>query len=222
MCSRGSVRLRNISPAGNVAGLVRTLRLGTPTELQYTPSAANLTSVQQLIEGHSRTHTYSGSTLTETHQWDQIPVNQTDYMGFTNIGFQNSFWSSATQRGMSTVFMYISALGYQQTYEVSFAGDYYCRYGASGPLANIAQLPPTTTIAHTNYMRDVAESVGSAGINIIKDVGSFALNGAQSMASGYLKNLINSSYSARAPQLMSGIGAQRGMLALEEGALALV
>jgi len=165
MPTRGSLRIRNVTRAADVAGVVRALRIsaGIPTS-----NSAELTALGQYIRGHSRTRTYSAEELCTVHQWDQIPVSQDLYHHFTApptdlTGFQNY----VQDPGVSTICLLIEANAQVQDYELTFAMNAWARYNVIGPLTNSYSLPQTVPLAVTNAMRDAAEAAGSVGKRIV-------------------------------------------------------
>lgn len=189
MCSRGSIRIRNITPAANVAGAVHVLRTssGFPN-FWNTPTAGVTESVKDYVLEHRDTVSMSGSQLTGTHQWDCIPVSQDKYHAFVapdeNLSMQ-------TDPGLSNIFFLIEHDSTQnQTYEFSFAASYYARYRVIGPLANSAESPPVIPLGMINHVRDLAESIGSLGTPLIKSVMNAAVDGAQQSLPGFLGNLV--------------------------------
>jgi hypothetical protein len=190
MCSRGSLRLRNVSRAADCGGVVRVLRLSTGF---FATTDAQKDALVSLIRGHTRTVTYSGSSLSQCHQWDAIPVSQGKYMEFNK---PETGIASYNDPSVSNLLVLIEDFATAQTYEATVAATYYARYSVSGPLANLSFPPPTTTIAHTNYVRDTAEAVGSAG----KQVAQAGFAGltqnlarrAYTAGSGFLESMMNS------------------------------
>jgi len=191
LCSRGSVRLRNTSRAADAGGVVRVLRLGTPIEF----SANEMGQVYSMVKSHPRTHTYTGSSLTATHQWDCIPVDQASYTRFISpvSGYDvlqhSSLANVQASPAVSSVIFVFENFSQVQDYEFSIAACYYARYRYTGPLASMASLPPTTTIARSNMLRDIAESVGSAGRKIITAGGNAMVNKLIAGTEGFVGNL---------------------------------
>ena len=179
MATRGSLRLRNGSPAGSTAGFVHVLRASTGLpDFHATPTECD--NIVGMVMENTRTITYSGSSLTTTHQWDNIPVSQDKYHAFiaphvTRLEIQDP--------GMSTILMVFDhATGATQYYEISMAACYYARYRFAGPLANKAEVHPTAPLDLVNRTRDVIEMAGSAGKSL--------LNAVQNAATGMLGNLL--------------------------------
>lgn len=172
MCSRGSIRIRNLTPAGLVGGAVHFMRASQGLDdirqsLQGPPE-----NIKDLVLGSKDTVTMSGSQLTQTHQWDCIPVSQDKYHAFAT--------PSATypwiDPGISTVIILIEHSVEAQTFEFTMAATYYARYNKVGPLANAASAPPTAPLPTINRVREGAEMLGSlgkpllmAGMNALKD-----------------------------------------------------
>lgn len=188
MCSRGSIRIRNLTAAGKVAGAVHILRVssGLPDLSVATTGAP---SIKQLILENSRTVTMSGSTLTMSHQWDCIPVSQDEYHKF----FVPDLYSKSIQvPGLTTIaILFEHVAGEAQQYEVSMAASYYARYNIIGPLANSAITPPTAGLPLINKLRDAAEAVGSLGKPVMQAVGGFVRDSAVEMVPGFAGNLRN-------------------------------
>jgi len=186
MCSRGSVRLRNTSPAAQVAGVVHILRVSTGIPNFYaTPADAE--SVKALILTHKDTVTLSGSQLTQTQQWDCIPVSQDKYHGFIQPFGGNS--TVLQDPGVSTILMLFETTPSTQYYEFSMAASYYARYRYSGPLANASMLPPTCPIGKANQARDLYEKMGSIGKPIVAAIGGALQDAATDALPGLIGNM---------------------------------
>lgn len=190
MCSRGSIRIRNLTAAGKVAGAVHILRssTGLPNLLQSS-STSKAAGIKNLILENSRTVTMSGSQLTLSHQWDCIPVSQDRYHAFAPPG---NYSFSVVDPGISSVCVLLEHVdGESQQYEFSMAASYYGRYNVIGPLANSAITPPTVGLPIINKLRDAAESVGSMGKPVMQAIGGFLRDTAVEMTPGFAGNLRN-------------------------------
>jgi len=186
MCTRGSVRLRNVSPAGEMAGAVHCLKLSSGAPGLNTSAYSELAS---LVLSHQRTHTTSGSQLSMTHQWDCVPVSQDKYHGFHSPIYGNG---EAYDPGLTTIlFVFEHSAAKEQTYEFSMAACYYARYAVTGPLSNAASLPPTCGIAQINRSRDFLERLGSLGRPIAATAASAFADRAMEAIPGMLGNLVN-------------------------------
>lgn len=186
MCTRGSMRLRNVSPAGEMAGAVHCLKLSSGTPGLNSGAYDELTA---LVESHQRTHTTSGSQLSATHQWDCVPVSQDKYHGFHFPTYGNS---ESYQPGLTTIlWVFEHSTVKEQTYEISMAACYYARYAVTGPLSNAAQLPPTCSIAQVNRSRDFMERLGSMGRPIVATAATALADRAMEALPGMLGNLVN-------------------------------
>lgn len=198
MCSRGSLRIRNLTPAGDVAGAVHILRVSTGLTHFYShPTTAP--DIAEMILQHKDTVTMSGSTLTETHQWDCIPVSQDKYHEFKT---PDNLQSSISDPGLSTILVLFEHPTPQQHYEMSMAATYYARYRFSGPLANASGHPPVAPLNVINKIRDVAESIGSLGTPLFKAGMAMAKREMESAMPGMLGNLVRQN--AGFPALMNG------------------
>lgn len=168
MCTRGSLRLRNVSPASDMAGAVHVLKLSTGLDTNFTDPWKVL--LAGLVTGHQRTVTFSGAQLSATHQWDCIPVSQDRYHSFHPPTAGNL---ELERPGLSTIAMVFDhSASKAQTYEFSICANYYARYSTIGPLANSAVLPPTVPLALANRARDAIEQIGSNAKPLLQ----FALN----------------------------------------------
>jgi hypothetical protein len=183
MCSRGSMRVRNFSRAADSGGLIKVLRLSTGFDLTLQTPAV----LDDMIHGNARTRAYTGSSLTQSHQWDCIPVSQDKYHAFTAV---NTALGEVLDPAVSSTVIYFASTAVTNNYEVTFAATYYCRYRFIGPLTNMAANPPTIPIAKSNMLRDIAESVGSAGRLVGNAIGAEMTSVAKEVLPGYLGNLV--------------------------------
>lgn len=174
MTARMSIRLRNISPALEVAGQMYVLNMAAGVELTTAPTYATLV---RYVESHPRTVTFSAHELRTSRQWNSHPVDQSAYHRFSFPGKTNDdFKAGLTDPGMSTMVLVFPVIGNaealtEQQYELTVQGSYYARYKVTGPLAHAAELPPTLPLPILNGARDFAEAVGSMGMRAI---GEFA------------------------------------------------
>jgi hypothetical protein len=162
MCAKFSVRIRNISKAVDVGGVVRVLNMsaGAATSSSHVPDLVNLI---QYVEAHPRTVTFGAAELRSTQQFDTHPVDQSLYHKFTSPNTSLAEWEDALKEpAMSTIVMVIPTFPGNQ-YEVTANGHYYARYRVTGPLANMAANPPIADLSALNRARDEAESLGSRG-----------------------------------------------------------
>lgn len=162
MCAKFSVRIRNISKAIDVGGVVRVLNMsaGTSGNSAKIPELINLI---HYVEAHPRTVTFGASELRSTHQFDTHPVDQNRYHSFQKPSEDILGWDAALENpAMSTIVMVIPVFANNQ-YEVTANGHYYARYDVSGPLANMASPPPIADMSALNRARDEAEALGSKG-----------------------------------------------------------
>lgn len=199
LTARLSVRLRNISPALEVAGQCYSLNMASGLGLLTQDNWVNLIDY---VESHPRTVTYSAHELRSCRQWNAHPVDQSAYHRFTSPGTDaNAFQQGLLDPGMSTivlVFPIISssdALADQQ-YELTVQGQYYTRYRVTGPLAHAAEAPPTMPLPILNAARDAAEAVGSFGMHAL---GEFAQGAGQAA----MQALTSGRVPFRAQQLMA-------------------
>lgn len=186
MCSRGSIRIRNLTAAGSVASAVHILRVSTGlTNFYGTPSDSE--AIKDLILESKDTCTMSGSELTGTHQWDCIPVSQTNYHDFIS---PDNHVSKLLDPGVSTILiLFEHPSSSNQDYELSMAATYYARYRITGPLANAAGHPPTLSLDLINMLRDGAEQLGSLGMPLLKSGVRALKNEAETAIPGMLGNL---------------------------------
>lgn len=162
MCAKFSVRIRNISKAIDVGGVVRVLNMSAGT-------SANSARIDELInlihyvEAHPRTVTFGAAELRSTQQFDTHPVDQTRYHQFRKPTEDILGWDAALgDPAMSTIVMVIPTFANNQ-YEITANGHYYARYDVTGPLANMASNPPVAEMSALNRARDEAEALGSRG-----------------------------------------------------------
>jgi hypothetical protein len=185
LCSRGSIRVRNTSRAADAGGVVRVLRTGTPISVGST----ELGYLYEMVKNHPHTHTYTGSSLTAAHQWDSIPIDQSSYSKFIEPTSAYGVLSADKNPAVSSVIIVFEAFSTVQNIELTVAACYYGRYRYAGPLASMASLPPTTTLARTNILRDIAESVGSAGRKVADATGNALVARLIGGAEGFVGNL---------------------------------
>lgn len=189
MCSRGSIRLRVVTQASNVQGLVQVLKVSTGLNIG---NSTTIQDVENLVETNSRTRTYGLSELTVSHQWDCIPVSQDRYHAFLAPTDGSGLIEDP---GVSTIVFMFQSPTVDQNISFRMAANYWCRYRYSGPLANAAVAPPTVPLAIVNGMRDALEAIGSQGRKVLHDAFGAAANLAAeatgSAVGGYLGNLRN-------------------------------
>jgi len=85
--TRCSFRMRNWTQHVGVGGIVRVLRMTTGVALRYGTGYTSNGELAQLIEGirtHSRTRTYGGEELTDTHQKNCTVVDQSKATWFND------------------------------------------------------------------------------------------------------------------------------------------
>ena len=160
MCSKFSVRLRNMSKAVDVEGVVRCLNMAAGVQLQTSGDYENLLNY---VDAHPRTTTFGAAELRATRQWDTHPVDQSKYHNFASPGVPVSDWLGTLEDPAMSTLVFIFPSVPNNNYELTAAGHYYARYRVTGPLANMATHPPTQTVSMLNRLRDEAEKVGSDG-----------------------------------------------------------
>jgi len=153
----------------------------------YTDTASS-EDIKNLILNHKDTVTLSGSQLTNTQQWDCVPVSQDKYHSFIQPAGGNS--TVLLDPGISTVLILMETAPEDQQYEFSMAGTWYARYRFTGPLANCAIAPPTAPLAAVNKSRDFAEAMGSVGRPIMAAMGGALKDAASDALPGMLGNLM--------------------------------
>jgi len=182
MCSRGSLRVRNMTRSLNVAGSAQILRRSVPlTGLIDFQTLYN--DVKDLIEESTATVVMTGMELTRSHQWDCIPVSQAAYTSF------NEPVSGEVERldpGLSSVFILFEHGQQPQQYEVSMAACYYARYNIVGPLSNMGKAPPVAPLSLINSIRTAAEHVGSFGRPLAASVAGGIAEALEQRAGAYL------------------------------------
>jgi len=186
MCSRGSLRIRNLTPAGEVAGAVHILRVSTGMPSFYA-DPAEAPTIGEMILQHKDTVTMSGSSLTETHQWDCIPVSQDKYHEFVS---PYPATSALNDPGLSTILVLFEHPNPMQHYELSMAATYYARYRHSGPLANASAPPPVAPLPMINRVRGIAEAIGSMGTPLLQKGMAMARREIERAVPGMLGNLV--------------------------------
>lgn len=152
MCTRGSIRLRNVTAAGAVQGVVHVMKAFTGLP-DFFNNPTETDEIVNLILEDARTTTYSASELTASYQWDSIPTSQDKYHAFQAPRAANA--QALLDPGLSTTLILIESVGANNTpqdYELSLAATYFARYNKTGPLANMAKQPPTAPLNVINMM----------------------------------------------------------------------
>jgi len=164
MCSKLSVRIRNISKAVDVAGVVRVLNVSAGFSVYGLNGASTgLVDLIHYVNDHPRTRTFGAAELRASRQFDTHPVDQAKYHTFTSPTTTLGQWDDAvTDPAMSSIVMLFPTTPLNH-YEVTVNAHYYGRYRVTGPLANMAAHPPTATLDVLNRARDDAEQMGSDG-----------------------------------------------------------
>lgn len=203
LTARLSVRLRNISPALEVAGQVYALNMAAGVNLT-TPES--YTALVRYVENHPRTTTFSAHELRSGRQWNAHPVDQSAYHKFNVPSMNNhEFKAALTDPGMSTIVLVFPVIGNadamaEQQYELTVQGNYYARYRVTGPLAHAAEHPPTLPLPILNGMRDMAEAVGSVGMQALGEVANgFGAAAFQSLGRTRLPALGDAGFAAATP-----------------------
>jgi hypothetical protein len=178
MCSRASLRLRNVSRAADCGGVVRAFNMPNYTQVNGKGNAINTSSdymnLHDLIRNHPRTRSYSGAAMTGTHQWDAIPTSQGEYHKFRDT-VSSYYINVISNPGVSLVCIMLEDFSTPQTYEFTLAATYYARYRVTGPLFNMSINPPTAPLALVNQKRDAAEnSWGKQLSNAMGHLGTLA------------------------------------------------
>lgn len=162
MCSKLSVRIRNISKAVDVAGVVRVLNVAAGINVTG-PEMINLI---HYVNDHPRTRTFGAAELRASRQFDTHPVDQAKYHTFISPTTTSAEWDEAIKDpAMSSIVMLFPTI-IANHYEVTVNAHYYARYRITGPLANMAAHPPTAPLSVLNEARDRAERMGSDGIAV--------------------------------------------------------
>jgi len=166
MCAKFSVRIRNISKAVDVAGVVRVLNMSTGCVID-TSDSNNIKRLIDYVDGHPRTTTFGAAELRSSRQFDTHPIDQSKYHEFTSAkpdnGDNQTTWEKHLENpAMSTIVMVFPVIPLNH-YEITVNAHYYGRFLATGPLANMASHPPTVPLNVLNKVRDQAEEIGSQG-----------------------------------------------------------
>jgi len=162
MCSKLSVRIRNISKAVDVAGVVRVMNVAAGINV----TGPELINLIHYVNDHPRTRTFGASELRISRQFDTHPVDQAKYHTFVSPGLTGAEWDDAIKDpAMSSIVMlFPTILG--NHYEITLNAHYYGRYRITGPLANMASHPATASLDLLNRARDEAERLGSDGYTV--------------------------------------------------------
>lgn len=170
MCSKLSVRIRNISKAVDVAGVVRVMNVAAGINVEG-PQMINLI---HYVNDHPRTRTFGAAELRASRQFDTHPVDQAKYHTFISPTTTGAEWDDAIKDpALSTIVMLFPTIPLNH-YEVTVNAHYYARYRITGPLANMASHPPTAPLNALNKARDDAERLGSDGYAVATRVAKYA------------------------------------------------
>jgi hypothetical protein len=216
--TRCSMRMRNWTQHVGVGGIVRILRMTTGVALN-----GNFTTngeLAQLVEGirtHTRTRTYGGDELLDTHQknctvvdqskatwfndWDSVIPNSslpwTDLVGWDQNAFIGPFTKQLHDPAYTPIAVLfepfvaaVSGGSVGNKYEVSVRSQFLAHYTQGSMLANMAISAPTAPEALTKH-RDSEESKGS----VLEKIGNAISQGA-SWAWNHKADIIPAGYAA--------------------------
>ena len=216
--TRCSMRMRNWTQHVGVGGIVRVLRMTTGVGLN-----ANYTTngeLAQLIEGirtHTRTRTYGGDELLDTHQKNCTVVDQSKATWFSdweldtlasNLPWTEQLgWAQTALIGPFTKQLHdpaytpiavlfepfvaaVSGGSVGNKYEISVRSQFLAHYAQGSMLANMAISAPTAPEALTRH-RDHEEHKGS----VLEKIGNAIKNGA-SWAWNHKEDIIPAGYAA--------------------------
>lgn len=187
---RGSIRIRNVTEARNVGGVVRVLRYGggypVPTD------AASYMSLCDMIRDSPHTNTYSGHELVTTKQKNCYIVDQARATTFeSDSAFSGGASRSATGRPYLTqIFILIDTFspgdtvtaasgmsvtyGLQNSYELSVAVQRLARFDPGTLMHSLTRSIPADPHMH-NQARDREEASGSSLTHVL-EMGASAVN----------------------------------------------
>jgi len=217
--TRCSLRIRNWTQHIGVGGIVRILRMTTGVALNSLETTnGELATFMEGIRSHTRTRTYGGEELLESHQKNCTVVDQSKATWFSdwNAITPNNLlpwtlaegWDQVT--GVSTTFTqqlhdpsytpiailfepFVAAVAggvVGNKYEVNVRSQFLTHYTQGSMLANMAISPPTVPDALTKH-RDAEEGKGS----ILERLGSALRDGA-SWAWNQKSDIIPAGYAA--------------------------
>jgi hypothetical protein len=167
ICSKLSVRVRNISKAIDVAGVMRVMNIAAGVSITSPEDVANLINY---VNDHPRQRTFGAAELRASRQFDSHPVDQALYHNFTSPSTTAAQWHDALKNpAMSTIVLVFPTIALNH-YEITVNAHYYARYRVTGPLANMAMHPPTAQLSVLNKARDDAERMASDGYEVGKRV----------------------------------------------------
>lgn len=199
LLTRCSVRLRNTTKASDVAGSVFALNISSAVHIGTVP--ADWVALIDYVTGHPRTTTFSAHELRNTRQWNTHPIDQSRAHSFEEPTVTWGAWEQSLENpAFSTLVLVFPPNASANDYELTVAASYYGRYQIGGPLAHLASPPPTIGMSVLNKARDVAESAGSLGGQILTTAAS-NLGGAA--ARGGLRALGNALRPAPALEAMA-------------------
>lgn len=199
--TRCSMRMRNWTQHVGVGGIIRVLRMTTGVAINrnYTNNGA----LAQLMEGirtHTRTRTYGGDELLNTHQknctvvdqsratafsdWEQLTLNSqlpwTDGEGWDQSASVGSFTRQIHDPAYTPIAVLfepfvaaVSGGSVGNKYEISVRSQFLAHYNQGSMLANMAISAPTAPDSLTKH-RDHEEGKGS----VLEKIGNAISQGA--------------------------------------------
>lgn len=215
--TRCSLRMRNWTQHVGVGGIVRLLRLTTGVGLSYYTTNGELAEIVEGIRTHTRTRTYGGDELLDTHQknctvvdqskatwfidWEESTINSqlpwTNQLGWPQGGAIGPFIRQLHDPAYTPIAILfepfvaaVSGGSVGNKYEVSVRSQFLAHYSQGTMLANMAISAPTAPDALTKY-RDHEEGKGS----IMEKIGNAISQGA-SWAWNHKGDIIPAGYAA--------------------------
>jgi len=212
--TRCSLRIRNWTQHIGTGGIVRTLRMTTGVTLQGgVTSNLQLAGLMEGIRSHTRTRTYGGEELCDTHQKNCSVVDQSKATWFTDWQASAAAFNAQIQEPSYTPIAilfepFVAAVSggvVGNKYEVNVRSQFLAHYAQGTMLANMAIDPPNdpgTLSKHRDREEgkgSMFEQVGSA----IRDGASWAWNHKADIApAGYAAWKFASPYLSAMPKVV--------------------
>lgn len=176
---RGSVRIRNVSEAMHVGGVVRVLRYPGDFPLGSFSTGPSANAVRDLIRASAHTVAYSGSELRETKQINTYVCNQSRCLDFSIL--PTGVHAAVAAPAMSSILILIENFGdtngLNNTYEITACVQRLVRFQPGSILGNMARNIRTAPPHVINGHRDEEEKKGS----LLSALGAFAHQAAGSI-----------------------------------------
>jgi hypothetical protein len=178
-CLRATMKIRNVTRADQVAGMVRVLsctefpdvavNVGTAA-LPMQIDSASFDAIVNYVRGQSRTTTISAAELRNTMSFPLAIGHDLTHRTYypwqkptTGQGMLNLLAATVGNEPMSPTVFVFEANAAIQTYDVSFHHQDACQYAATSALNLLAYAPTTSTQAQHDHEKKVLRDIASKG-----------------------------------------------------------